>query len=1057
MRTLLPLIAVVVLVSSAAMADVPVTYVHDSFVSQTYCDLDSTTAFWDTAGGCLHLNPYEITDVGGYGGTGTAYHLAVAGDVAYVADGTAGLRLIDVTDPVSPSLIYTLDTAGSAYGVFLRGDYAYVADNDHGLQVIDVTDPTWPLVAGGVLTTGNSYDVEVVGNYAYVADRSGGLQVVDVGNPYVPTVVATRSTPGNAYGVEIFGHYCYVAASGGGLCIFDIADPANPVHIDTMTLSGYAWDLVAAAGKAYVVCDSGGLWILDLANPAKPTALSTFATAGPALDVFLDGRFAYVCESSSGLEIIDVSDPAAPFLKNSFNTAGSAWAAQTAGEYCFVADGSAGLRTLKIRDAIDMTVVGSFTGPNQRGGIEVLGPTAFAASTSCMLQAFDVGDPRYPQLLDYYGGYAYDMTVQGNRAYTGGPSGYGLRIFDVSSPENITYLGEYDPGPGHYGVCVEGDLAAVAHGASGFSLIDVGDASAPSLITLVTAEEAHDVLLHGDILFVGGHFMSAFDVSDPSSPVLLKQNSGGDWIADMALHGDMLYATVHIDGSGQQLVNAYDVSDPNDTYNYLDIESNPVLSDTDSLQKLAISGDRLYALGANALYFLDITDPERLKVLGSNSHFFGYVVDIAADDLFIGNADGLYVINMYESHLDLDANRAHSIPLNDTGYRVVGAKFLRSYSGPATDIFLTADRYHYEVFTHNSFHYFEWPGKYLMWRTVLETGGYEIDGEPALWNLNVFWEYDCPFIDTVTDVPNDQGRQVSIAWKASGYDLANSPNPVTEYAIYRQIDPALQAPPMENATELDGDWHYLLSVPACGDADYAVVVPTLADSTIESGAYSSTFLVRALTAEPAVNFESPPDSGWSVDNLAPNVPQGLTVDYAGSGNTLAWLESDAEDFRYFKIYRGFTPDFVVDTQNPLHMTTVPSWTDPAGDFGAYYKISAVDFAGNESPVAGTEGVTDAGGAPPVNFALMQNAPNPFNPRTTIVFTLPRAAEVTLRIFDLNGREVARLLDGAALDRGRHETSWDGRDSSGRRVAAGSYIYRLDAGGDVQTRRMMLVK
>ena len=150
MRSLILLATVSVLASSAVFAELPTTLVYESFNTQTRCDLDSTTAFWDTAEGKLHLHPYAITEVGGYDGSGTSYHLAVAGDVVYVADGAAGLRLIDVTDPATPSLVSTLNTPGSAYGVALRGDHAYVADNDHGLQVVDVTNPVLPMLAGGV-------------------------------------------------------------------------------------------------------------------------------------------------------------------------------------------------------------------------------------------------------------------------------------------------------------------------------------------------------------------------------------------------------------------------------------------------------------------------------------------------------------------------------------------------------------------------------------------------------------------------------------------------------------------------------------------------------------------------------------------------------------------------------------------------------------------------------------------------------------------------------------------------------------------------------------------
>jgi hypothetical protein len=88
--------------------------------------------------------------------------------------------------------------------------------------------------------------------------------------------------------------------------------------------------------------------------------------------------------------------------------------------------------------------------------------------------------------------------------------------------------------------------------------------------------------------------------------------------------------------------------------------------------------------------------------------------------------------------------------------------------------------------------------------------------------------------------------------------------------------------------------------------------------------------------------------------------------------------------------------------------------------------------------------------------LSQNFPNPFNPRTTIEFTLVRGGPARLEVFDVRGRRVAVLVD-RELPLGDHRVEWAGKDSAGRDVASGVYFYRLDAGEVHQTRRMVLVK
>jgi len=90
-------------------------------------------------------------------------------------------------------------------------------------------------------------------------------------------------------------------------------------------------------------------------------------------------------------------------------------------------------------------------------------------------------------------------------------------------------------------------------------------------------------------------------------------------------------------------------------------------------------------------------------------------------------------------------------------------------------------------------------------------------------------------------------------------------------------------------------------------------------------------------------------------------------------------------------------------------------------------------------------------AVPEAFSLAQNHPNPFNPSTTIAYTLPTESYVTLRVYDMQGRVVATLADGFA-QAGTYQAPWDATQ-----MASGVYLYRLVAGDVVQSRLMHLVK
>ncbi len=91
------------------------------------------------------------------------------------------------------------------------------------------------------------------------------------------------------------------------------------------------------------------------------------------------------------------------------------------------------------------------------------------------------------------------------------------------------------------------------------------------------------------------------------------------------------------------------------------------------------------------------------------------------------------------------------------------------------------------------------------------------------------------------------------------------------------------------------------------------------------------------------------------------------------------------------------------------------------------------------------------------FVLNQNHPNPFNPTTSIGFTLQEAGVVSLTIFDLAGRQVRQLLSDQPHAAGGHAVNWDGIDGAGWPVSSGVYLYRMEATGLIETRKMTLLR
>jgi hypothetical protein len=240
------------------------------------------------------------------------------------------------------------------------------------------------------------------------------------------------------------------------------------------------------------------------------------------------------------------------------------------------------------------------------------------------------------------------------------------------------------------------------------------------------------------------------------------------------------------------------------------------------------------------------------------------------------------------------------------------------------------------------------------------------------------------------------------------------------------------------------------------------VVPTFVDSNrvdpaIPGPARWSRYIVKAHFLFNLYVIPSQVDSGYSLDNLAPNVPGGVGSAVAGNDVRILWDRRVDEDLRYYSVYRGTTENFSVAGLAPLTRTTDATFTDAGAATGTYYyRVTATDFAGNESepsmPVSST-GTTSVRNddVVPSAFALGQNYPNPFNPATTIMFDVPSNAAVRLEVFNTLGQVVADLVSGEVAA-GRHTVRFDAS-----KLPSGLYVVRMQSGEFVAMRKVNLIK
>lgn len=222
------------------------------------------------------------------------------------------------------------------------------------------------------------------------------------------------------------------------------------------------------------------------------------------------------------------------------------------------------------------------------------------------------------------------------------------------------------------------------------------------------------------------------------------------------------------------------------------------------------------------------------------------------------------------------------------------------------------------------------------------------------------------------------------------------------------------------------------------------------------------------------------DSGPTMINsiLWDNSPQEATFD-SGLNNSLSVAYCDVKGGLAGIVTGGHgTVDWLDANVNLDPLFADPSNDDftlasgsPCIDVGAAYFEHASEvwvslIPGNflgMAPDLGffeTDGPLAISGQPdevPTPFWVGRNYPNPFNPTTTIEYSLPSAGPVSLNIYDIAGRLVCRLIDNEVQTLGHHSATWNGRTDRGSTVASGVYVYSVESGGRFMARKMVLLK
>jgi hypothetical protein len=476
---------------------------------------------------------------------------------AYVAAGTAGVYIIDISVRDTLGVIGHWDSPGSAEGIALDGTWIYVADGPFGLHVVDASDPAVPTPAGSAFDTKFAFDVALHDRYAFVAAADAGLLVADVSDRSELREVAVMDTPGYARNLTIAGTTLYLADQWGGVRVVAIATPFRPRELATIPLPSWAFAVSVSGSTLHVASGARGYHTFDVSDPSDPreagshplTQALSWQVAGPSDFVFVGVR-------TDGVHLFDGTQPGAPRQLGRIAPLMRAGSVALRGDVAYVSTAERDIRVLdvsrsnQLRERGAVVTLQGFAGP-----IVAIDEDYFYVAAGIngkpQLQTYDVSNVDQPVLVssaDLFN-FGIELVPRGSLLYV--PDEYGLEVFDLVNPASPTLKGtiKLDPDSalttGANSVAFAGDHAFVT-AQTGLKVIDVSDPARMSVVGGWSGEPVSQLGEH-DTHLIGttGSFESklvVFDVADPRQPRLIGSTLlPGRSVGDLLIDGPYVY------------------------------------------------------------------------------------------------------------------------------------------------------------------------------------------------------------------------------------------------------------------------------------------------------------------------------------------------------------------------------------------------------------------------------------------------------------------------------------------------------------------------------------
>jgi hypothetical protein len=375
--------------------------------------------------------------------------IAVRGNYAYVAAGTAGLKVFDISQPTSPRVVKTVTVAANTWctALALYDRYLYLTTSATTI-VYDLGSPAAPAEIGRITTTASATAATAS---RFFAVQGSLLKAYNVTTPSAPAWLSSTSNLGTQ-GLDASAETLFLAspdvdeANGDGGLYLHQATVVPPAEISNVFKGFDNWDVAADGAVAVLTANALGLRVIDLTDPTAPVIAKTMA--GRFREAAMDGSLAFVAQvipgnpSTTDIVVLDVGNPTAPVERGRLGLGGVGVTDMTVvSGYLYVGLGDAGIKVVSFANPASPTVVASRSTASGARSLTSAGKTVFVGAVSHIL-AFDATQPNNPAQIGSLASTPSAVAAGEGSLYA--LVGTELHRFDVSDPRAMRFVAETD-------------------------------------------------------------------------------------------------------------------------------------------------------------------------------------------------------------------------------------------------------------------------------------------------------------------------------------------------------------------------------------------------------------------------------------------------------------------------------------------------------------------------------------------------------------------------------------------------------------------------------------